>query len=409
MLAASVSLTGCGLSDVGNALSDLEHTVKNVTGHSDDSGTESASAESGNITFRSIVDGIKENAWSTEEPAEDLNGFYRSQISKAAQSVYDQIYTGISGQKSEFYIQCEAVSDIETALRAVLNDHPEFFWVSGNAKIYGQSGGGKERLTLTFNVDASQIDTVRSEIEKEANAFAASLPSDASDYLKVRRAYEYIIQNTDYSTSAEQNQNIQSVFIYHKSVCAGYAKALKYLLNKVGVSCEYVYGTIAGNGASHAWDLVRIGDIYTYVDPTWGDPTYEENEEDSKRLPVIYDYLCLTSEEMTRSGHVLNTEFTYPDCTSTEYDFYRRLNDYFDSFDGKTIQSHLYASVNQGDSVTYFKFGNDESYEEALKQIFQKGGLIEAPLQTKMRQEHTTSMHYYYSKSDDLRTIKIFW
>lgn len=397
------------MSDAEGVISDLRNTAESVFGGSDSESGSSETDSGTGISFQGIVEGIKESTWSTEDPAENISGFYRSQLSEGCQSVYDQLYTGISALKNEFYIDCEAVSDIETALRAIMNDHPEFFWINGRADIYGQQGGGKERITLTFNVDSSQIDTIRSQIESAADEFLSSLPSDASDYLKVRRAYEYIIKNTDYSTGAPQNQNIQSVFLSHESVCAGYAKALKYLLNRAGVPCEYVYGTIAKNNAAHAWDLVRIGDVYTYVDPTWGDPTYGENEEDSKRLPIIYDYLCLTTEEMTRSGHVLNTDYSYPDCTSETYDFYRRLNDYFDSFDGEEIQSHLYASVNAGDSITYFKFGNEEAYSEALTEIFEQNGLIEAPLQVKMRQEHTSSMHYYYSKSDDLRTIKIFW
>lgn len=391
-------------------VSDLRQSVESVTGNTGTTGGgETSSADSSGISFRGIVDGLRENAWSTEKPAENLDGFYRNQLSEDAKNVYDQLYTGISSRKKEVYVDCTNVSDIGMALRSVMNDHPEFFWLNGNAQIYGQSGGGKERVTLTFNVDSSSIDQLNSQIENEANTYLSSLPSDASDYQKVRRAYEYIIKNTDYNTDAEQNQNIQSVFLYHSSVCAGYAKAFQYLLNKAGISCAYVYGTIAGNQAAHAWNLVRIGDSYTYVDPTWGDPTYGENAEDSKRLSIIYDYLCLTTEEMTRSGHVLNTEFSYPDCTSRTYDFYMRLQDYFDTYDPDGIQSHLFASVNQGDSITYLKFGNREVYQRALEGLFGKGGLIEAPLQKKMQRERKNSMQYYYSKSDDLWTIKIFW
>ncbi len=406
----AIFLSGCGLSDAQEMVSDLRDRVESIT--ENDSGAEGGAASSDDgtgISFRGIMDGIKESTWSTEEAATNLDGFYRSQLSDDCRNVYDQMYTGIAAKKKEFYVKCTAVDDIGRALRAVMNDHPEFFWLNGEAQIYGQSGGGKERVTLTFNVDGSQIDEIRTQIEAAANEFLASLPSDASAYQKVRRTYEYIIKNTDYSTNASQNQNIQSVFLYHKSVCAGYAKAFQYLLNKAGVPCYYVYGSIAGNNAAHAWNLVRIGDTYTYVDTTWGDPTYGENAEDSKRLSIIYDYLCLTTEEMTRSGHVLNADYSYPDCTSRTYDFYMRLNDYFDSYDGNSIQSHLYASVDQGDSITYLKFGSAEVYRKALDNLFGRNGLISDPLQRKMSIEHTRSMQYYYSKSDDLWTIKIFW
>ena len=48
----------------------------------------------------------------------------------------------------------------------------------------------------------------------------------------------------DYDDAAEDNQNICSVFIGKKSVCAGYSKAMQYLMEKQGLFCTYVTGEV---------------------------------------------------------------------------------------------------------------------------------------------------------------------
>lgn len=335
--------------------------------------------------------------------------FTYDQMTDSRKKVYRQLLNAIGNKKQEFTVTVESTEDIEPALQGVMMDHPEFFWLDGQAKIYGTPGGGLEKITLNFNIDASQIDDIEAQIESRVQEFLASLPEGASQYTKARAAYQYIIRNTDYGFSSRQNQNIQSVFLDHISVCAGYAKAYQYLLHRACVPCAYITGTITTSGAAHAWNLVTIDGINTLVDPTWGDPTYDESSEDSKKLDVIYDYLCVTSEEMERAHHEASGDYAIPDCTSTAYDFYRLLGDYLTSCDPAEIEHHLYSTVRNGESVTYLKFENDADYQTALTQIFQDGGLIEKPLQKKMKNEGTNSIQYFYSKSDEIRTIKIFW
>ena len=335
--------------------------------------------------------------------------YYYDQMEDARKAVYSQILDGIASREASFDITCESTDDIEPALQGVLMDHPEFFWMDGEANIYGETGKGKEKITLTFNVDPSQIDSIQSQIDAKVNDFLASIPASASSYTIARAAYQYVIRNTDYGSDVSQNQNIQSVFLSGRSVCAGYAKAYQYLCHRAGIPCAYLTGTITTSGANHAWNMVTLDGTNTLVDPTWGDPTYNESETDSRRLDIIYDYFCLTTDELTRAHHTFSTKYAVPDCTSTSYDFYRLLGDYMTSYDGQTIQDHLYATVRNGESVTYLKFENASDYETALSELFIDGGLITDPLQEKMKKEGTNSIQYYYSKSDELRTIKIFW
>ena len=73
-----------------------------------------------------------------------------------------------------------------------------------------------------------------------------------------------------------------------QSVCAGYSKATQYLLEQLGVFCTYVTGKTT-EGGNHAWNLVKCNGDYYYVDTTWGDPVFqqEEGEEISRDADKI--------------------------------------------------------------------------------------------------------------------------
>lgn len=403
-LALAGVLTAASLSGCGSSFSGTFQTLKDVRNaihQTISSSSETVSAENGTDSVRAVD--------NQNEPDNAFSHFYYDQLSDAQKETYRQLYSNISARKKQFNVNCERVSDIETCLKAVMNDHPEFFWINSGAEIYGARGGGREQVTLTFNVDESEIDGIRQKIDACVRDFESGIGKNDTTYSKVRAAYEYIIYHTDYRLNSSQDQNIQSVFLNHYSVCAGYSKAFQYLLHQLGIPCTYVSGTISDNGASHAWNLVQIDGVNTYVDVTWGDPTYQENQEDSRRLKIVYDYLCFTTDEMNRSGHVPDPAFSLPDCTSTTYDFYRRLGDYFTSYDGSEIQKHLYSTVRSGESITYLKFASDDIYQRALSNLFGTSGLIADPLQEKMTRDGTGSIRYYYSKSDEFRTIKIFW
>ncbi len=377
--------------------------------------TPPSSAEGGNPAAEEVVVIEEEQDpgdGTAETGAQGLSGFDYDQLQEGVRSVYEQLYTGISERKSEFYITAESAEDVGPALRALLADHPEFFWITGSASIYGFPGPGIKRITLEFNIDPSEIDSQQAMIEAEAAGYLGQIYDGMSEYEKVRLAYEYVIRNTDYVMGAPQSQNIQSSMIYHQSVCAGYAREFKYLLDRAGVFCAYVEGDITnrtdGSSEAHAWNLVMIDGEYTFVDATWGDPNYISEVQNAMAPDVTYSFLGLTTDDLSRAGYEPTEEYILPETYSRTWDYYVLNGYYHDYYSYDEIYNMLIAAVDSGADSVHMKFSDFDNYAAAKGDLYD-GGLLNSVLQYKMSIEGRGTMSYYPVDEDALHTIDIYW
>lgn len=146
----------------------------------------------------------------------------------------------------------------------------------------------------------TQYERATKAINSQVDSFRQSLPNNTSNYDKVRAAYEYVINQSDYDLSAPNGQNVVGVFQDKRSVCAEYSNAFCYLLRSVGVPCGCISGTIIGRGR-HMWNIVTIDGINTLVDSTWGNPHYLCEDDGSISGAITYSYLCVTSAELAHT------------------------------------------------------------------------------------------------------------
>ena len=347
---------------------------------------------------------------TANEPPVELTGHYHDQLSADEQDVYSQVYTAIASRQTDFYVQAPNIECLDPIIDSVLNDHPEFFWLSGESAISGTSGPGSKHVVLSANVDLSLIDSQQALIDSEAGAYLSMITSDMSDYDKVRIAYEFVVNNNDYVLDSDQNQNIQSSMIYHQSVCSGYAREMQYLLNEAGIFCTYITGYVPGNNGApepHAWNLILIDGEYTFVDATWGDPYYG-GEPAGDRPTISYSFLCMTSDEIARLGYQPDSGYSIPQVTSNTWDYYALNGWYVGTYDRNTARNVIFAQIDSGSEYVHLKFADEESYLTALDDIFNSDFTNEI-LQYKAETSQVYELGYGISNDDALYTIDINW
>ena len=259
--------------------------------------------------------------------------------------------------------------DIDRIFQCVLIDHPEIFYTTGYT--YTKYSRGDRTVGIdfagTYSLPREEAVNKAEEIRERASEWLSDIPSDASEYDKVKAVYEKIIFSTDYDLNASDNQNIASVFLGNSSVCQGYAKATQYLLNHLGVMCTLVQGTV-DTGEAHAWNLVRVDGDYYYVDTTWGDASYRmEDGSGQEELPEInYDYLCVTTQELLRT-HRIESVVAMPECTATQANYYVREGVYFTSYDAEQMQSIFDRAWESGRTEITLKCADEECYREICR------------------------------------------
>ncbi len=186
------------------------------------------------------------------------------------QNIYKQIYANANGKRKAFTPIEENLTsaELKNAFEAVVNDHPELFWLNTGYSAMFRSSGCCVEINLKFNRTADDLDNSKAEFELNADQIVSDAASLGSTYDKEKYVHDALIQRISYSTGAEMNQSAYSALVNDSTVCAGYARAFQYCMQKLGIPVYYCTGYA---GESHAWNIVKLDDGYYNVDTTWDD------------------------------------------------------------------------------------------------------------------------------------------
>ena len=337
--------------------------------------------------------------------------YYFKQLNEEEQRVYRELLKGIRAREKDFYLTLSQDDRIDRCYHAVLKDHPEIFWVHNHEKIYKTTYSDSDYCTFTpgYIYTESEISEIQNAMEAGFQEVSSLIPADASDYEKVRIVYTYVIDNTQYQAS-DDDQSIAGVFWKKEAVCAGYAGAVQYLLERIGVPCIYVDGSTQGSTEGHAWNIVKLDGEYYYVDATNGDqPDFLNGNaaQLEEHKTIIYDYLCPFPEEYEKK-YIRSEELTVPDCTAKDMNFYVLNQGCFDGYDWENIYDYCKMRLDNGAAVVRFKFSNQEAFAAACNELLDNGE-VQNVAQYYMKQNGLGQVEYHYGLLDNFYTIYLIF
>lgn len=293
----------------------------------------------------------------------------RPLLTPVQQSAYDEMIPHLRALEREFTLQTPCTpKDATTAYSALHYDHFEMFWLGRSSKATQtvSSTGVRTTLSLDSGVPERFIERYQIVIAKEIKRFLDALPSGASTYDKVVRAYEFVIENTEYDLDSPNSQNALGVFLDRKSVCAGYSEAFCLILEAMGIPSACVTGT--ARGGAHEWAIACIDGAYAFFDPTWGDPTYVEAGNEALRSTISHAYCCVTSDELKRT-HTIEAGQLLPECTSSALDWYANKGLLVDKPSAERLDALLNTALKGKQRTLELKFSSAKAFESALSLV----------------------------------------
>ena len=169
--------------------------------------------------------------------------YYFHLLDEKGQRGYREMLEGIRNLDEKFYLSLSGDDEIDKVYHAVLKDHPELFWIHNREKVYKTTFDGRDYCQFSpgYSYTKEERQEILQAMEDAYREVLEQIPDGADDYQKVMTVYTYIIDNTEYVVS-ENDQSIAGTFWKKQAVCAGYAGAVQYLLERLGVTCIYVEG-----------------------------------------------------------------------------------------------------------------------------------------------------------------------
>lgn len=154
---------------------------------------------------------------------------------------------------------------------------------------------GDTIIDSTFTIRIRYLETMtmlEAVNEKVAEVLIELGIEGKSDYKKAKLIHDYIINNTKYQFGSNC-YTAYGALLEGRAVCQGYAQLTYKMMTEAGLMCYVVTGQ-ANNGSKiedHAWNIVKIGKKWYYLDTTWDDPLGEKDR-------LQYDYFLIGSDQM---------------------------------------------------------------------------------------------------------------
>ena len=300
--------------------------------------------------------------------------YYYKQLKGNERTVYERVY-----EAARTFTRTVDVRDLNMPYDDVYHisqmvgiENPQLFWLDGRSYDANCYWIGDVMYASEFYLDylrtKEEADKIAPLLEEKAHSIVCEAQKEGSVFLCVKYIHDYIIDNTVYNSWASEysdgavGNHADEVLLEGTAVCAGYARALDYLLQMAGISdIAIVGGTSEGQ---HMWNRVKIGEHWYNIDTTWDD-------NDSR-----YEYFCLTDSEFSVNHtprpqlHVENAP-----ADSTEYSFLNGMGvTVYNTVDeaAKGAMKLLAEGYNQGQRnfTFYFRSGLGEALSKRLTDDF---------------------------------------
>lgn len=285
--------------------------------------------------------------------------FYYEQLDEYAKIIYDKLNSNLESLKTGTYTADFGLTfdellhqengdtilknSFQLAINALTFDNPDLFYLDVTklylltevttrafSKKYEVSIGPNEESYLSKSFPTEQVVKSAINMIEDTKNNLVNQCQNKSTVEKIKIVHDYLVDNTEYDLEAGENiYNVYGTLINKKSVCEGYARSFKYIMDDLNIPCIIACGigkNSSGNAESHAWNYVQIDDQWYAIDVTWDDPviTGPGQVSEAKKQESKYEYYLKGSnkffEDHFEDGNIVGeANFKYPTLSVLNY------------------------------------------------------------------------------------------
>ncbi len=299
---------------------------------------------------------------------------YYSKLTSTEKAAYASIVTTINASGDVAPVPDIDTASLQAVTRAVSYDNPQFLWLSKKWTVTHYATGANIEIPYLMPLEERQ--EMVNELEKKAEQILRGINVAMSDYDKELYFHDYIIKNCRYDNSTVSDEEFNNSYTAYgalvegTAVCEGYARAMQFLLSKVGIDSYLITGTALnsyGATVNHMWNVVKIGSEWYHLDTTWDDPTSVYDFD-----AVWHSYFNLSDEEIKRD-HSYEGE---TDCISTSANYHKKNSLYYNSFNASDladdIADELYKAKRLNTNFIELRFSNQSDFNAAKQALMGK-------------------------------------
>lgn len=119
-----------------------------------------------------------------------------------------------------------------------------------------------------------------------------------------------------------------------------------------------------------SWNVLRIDSEYYQVDVTWDDPVMADGS-DSR----LYDYFCVTTEEIKRD-HIFDDEEQFPVCTANKDNYFVHEGLYLEKYSFDEYKRVFSEKQTDGEMFA-IRFSSKEELDRAVSDLIEDDAIFD--------------------------------
>jgi hypothetical protein len=302
--------------------------------------------------------------------------YYYSLMDEDEQSLYMILRRAVMNREKKLSLDANEFSEdfMETAHAVMSNSDSLTFGYRGySGTSYGYTTNGVYKpdhyeITIEYwDWAMSRNNFIRAVnfVDKNVDKFIATLDEDLNTRQKLVKAYDYIRLGAVYDLDYKYCHTAYGALVAGRSVCDGYAYAMQYICEELGIPCVITTGTTDDPDTGHAWNKVKIGKNWYVIDATESHEINELKNFSDKGMLFLADSEYTFSDEIDFDGveepEALDDENSYYEMTGQSFSDYNSAIKYVISKLAGDLP--LYVELQITDKAAFRKFENGDFFD----------------------------------------------